>query len=398
MTTQATDDFFTVRVGRLAAGGAGVARISGGLAVFVNYTAPGDLARIRIKTLHKNWAEAELIAIEEPSPCRVAPPCPLYGRCGGCSLQHISYETQLAEKKTVLKDAFAHIGGFGALPEITTVPSPPYAYRNRVRLRRDPASGKPAFKGRWSGELVPVDDCPVACEGIRRFLQDDPHDTPDAASFTLYARGDVFLCDVPDPRYRRRGSVPILGRELALDAGAFFQSNAVMLERLIPALPAAAEKAGPHLPAADFYCGVGTFAAFLRDRFQRVDLFEADRAALTLARINVSDPARNQADNDGGRFFAGTDSLWARDFLRGKAGAYGFAALDPPRAGLSRPFRDCLAAKGPPVLAYVSCDPASLARDCRTLCGGGYRIESLAFYDFYPQTPHIESLTILTRE
>jgi 23S rRNA (uracil1939-C5)-methyltransferase len=170
-----------------------------------------------------------------------------------------------------------------------------------------------------------------------------------------------------------------------------------MLERLIPALLAVAEKASPRLSAADFYCGVGTFAAFLRDRFRHLDLFEADRAALALARVNVPDRACGQTDDGGCRFFAGTDSLWARDFLRGEAGAYGFAALDPPRAGLSRPFRDRLAAKGPPVLAYVSCDPASLARDCRALCGGGYRLESLAFYDFYPQTPHIESLAVLTR-
>ena len=422
-------DIFIVRVERIASGGAGVARIAGlngsdrlspvsGLTVFTGFTAPGDLVNIRIKALHKNWAEAELLGIEEPSPVRSTPQCPCYGRCGGCSLQHLAYNAQLSEKAAILKDALIRIGGLDSLPEIKTVPSPPYAYRNRVQLHKDPVSGKPGFKGRRSGEIVPVEDCPVADDGIRRFLKNSREEAPDAVRFTLYSRGELLLCaaaggtgkntarntrenadtvtkdgGVPfeKPRYPGRGRVRVLDREINIDAEVFFQSNAVMLEKLIPDLLAASEKADPGLPAADIYCGVGTFAVFLRDRFRRLDLVEENRTALALARENI-------AGGKDSRFFACTGDEWVRDISRMGAGGYGFAVVDPPRQGLSRPCRDYLAGKGPPVLAYVSCDPASLARDCKILLNGGYRLESLAFYDFYPQTAHIESLAILTRE
>ena len=419
-------DIFTVRVERIAAGGAGVARITGGsgrlstaagLTVFAGFTAPGDLASIRIKALHKNWAEAELLGIEEPSPVRTTPQCPYYGRCGGCSLQHLAYSVQLTEKAAILKDAMVRIGGVVSLPEISAVPSTPYAYRNRGHLHKDPASGNIGFKGRRGGEIVPADDCPVADEGIRRFMKNGRKEAPDAARFTLYSRGELLLCEAPGgpekntagnarenadtitegvlfekPPYPSRGRVRILDREILMDAGVFFQSNAAMLERLIPGLLAAAEKADPDLPAADIYCGVGTFAVFLRDRFRRVDLVEENRAALALARENV--PGKTGRDS---RFFAGSADQWARDIPHTE-GAYGFAVIDPPRQGLSRACREYLAGKGPPVLAYVSCDPASLARDSKTLLEGGCRLESLAFYDFYPQTAHIESLAVFLKE
>jgi 23S rRNA (uracil1939-C5)-methyltransferase len=388
------------------------------MAVFTGFTAPGDLARVRIRSLHKNWAEAELAGIEEASPSRVTPPCPSYGLCGGCSLQHLEYGAQLAEKAAILKDALARIGGFDALPEIRIVPSPPYAYRNRVRLHRDPESGKIGFRGRKSGEIVPAGDCPVAVGRIRDFLKNSREEGSDPGQFALYARGDILLCEscggprknapgsAPEntggiimeddgvlsgiPRYPGRGRIPVLDREITADAGLFFQSNSVMLEKLIPGLLSASEKADPRLPAADIYCGVGTFAVFLQDRFERLDLVEENRTALGLARQNTGGRGR--------RYFAGKDDDWVREILRGKPGGYGFAVVDPPRRGLSRLIREYLAGNGPPVLAYVSCDPASLARDCKVLANGGYRLESLAFYDFYPQTAHIESLSVLTRE
>jgi 23S rRNA (uracil1939-C5)-methyltransferase len=373
-------DCFTGEVKRIAAGGAGVARIpngpgpGGGLTVFIDYTAPGDLVTARIKALHGTWAEADLVKIEETSPRRVTPLCPHYGICGGCSLQHLAYETQLAEKTAILKDSLTRIGGFKDLPEIGVVPSPPYGYRNRVQFHTD--GGKLGFKGRRSGEIVPIRDCPVADSGIRRFLE-SPTAT-DTARFTVYSREGLFLREPGETR----GRVLILGREILMDAGVFFQSNAAMLEKLIPAVLAAAEKADA--PAMDLYCGVGTFAAFLSERFKRLDLVEENKTALLLARENVS--------GKGVRFFAERVDGW----VRRREGAYGFAVVDPPRQGLSPVVRDYLAAKGPPVLAYVSCDPASLARDCKALCNGNYRLESLEFFDFYPQTSHIESLAVLT--
>jgi 23S rRNA (uracil1939-C5)-methyltransferase len=168
-----------------------------------------------------------------------------------------------------------------------------------------------------------------------------------------------------------------------------------MLERLIPRLAEAADTADPSHPAADLYCGVGTFAAFLRNeglagqsRFPRIDLVEESRTALELARLNVPGAGR--------RFFPLTGERWIQS--RESAEPYGFMVTDPPRQGLSPPVRSWLALQGPPVLAYVSCDPATLARDAAALRNGGYQLDSLTFFDFYPQTAHIESLAVFRRD
>jgi 23S rRNA (uracil1939-C5)-methyltransferase len=171
-----------------------------------------------------------------------------------------------------------------------------------------------------------------------------------------------------------------------MDAGVFFQSNGGALEALAADLLRLARGADRELPAADLYCGVGTFAAFLRDLFPRIDLVEENRAALGLARENLSPGAC--------RFFPLPCDRWVRE----AGGPYGFMTVDPPRQGLSPALRDYLAERGPALLAYISCDPATLARDSRDLCRGGYALEELSFHDFYPQTAHIESLAVFRRD
>jgi 23S rRNA (uracil1939-C5)-methyltransferase len=175
-----------------------------------------------------------------------------------------------------------------------------------------------------------------------------------------------------------------------MDAGVFFQSNGTLLEALIGDLGESAGEADASLPAADIYCGVGTFAAFLADRFSRIDLVEENKTALDLARENVR--------GGGHRFFALREDRWVgREERSGKKPARGFAVVDPPRQGLSRLMRQWLCEKGPPLLAYVSCDPATLARDSGELRAGGYGLSSLCFYDFYPQTAHVEVMAIMRR-
>jgi 23S rRNA (uracil1939-C5)-methyltransferase len=180
-----------------------------------------------------------------------------------------------------------------------------------------------------------------------------------------------------------------LDKELLMDAGVFFQSNGTALEALIPELREAAAGADPSLPMADIYCGVGTFAAFLGDRFSRIDLVEENQQAVNLARKNI--PPGNS------RFFPKKVDRWVTG--RGGRGEapYGFITVDPPRQGLSGPLRQWLVREGPPVLAYVSCDPPTLARDSGELCRGGYGLKKLSFHDFYPQTAHIEALAVFVR-
>jgi 23S rRNA (uracil1939-C5)-methyltransferase len=351
----------------------------------MDYTAPGDLAEGRVSEVHKTWARAELREIRSPSAERVPPACPLYGVCGGCSLQHLAYAAQLEEKAAMLRDAFIRLGGFSRLPDIKTVPSAEYGYRNRVQFHSVQGAapgGRLGFKARKSEKIIPLRDCPVADAGIRRALGEGLM-PPGKRRFTVFARDGALLCEGRDGP----GAVRILGRDLLMDPGLFFQGNCAMLERLIPELWAAAEKADRGLPMADIYCGVGTFAAFLQDLFEKIDLIEKNKAALDLARKNASGPLC--------RYFPLSDDAWA-GLEKNREGGYGFAVADPPRQGLSPSLRQWFVREGPQILAYVSCDPATLARDSAALCGP-YLLESVTLYDFYPQTAHIEALAIFSR-
>ncbi|MDR1108661.1 MAG: methyltransferase [Spirochaetaceae bacterium] len=398
----AMGEIFTAPVEQIVSGGAGMVRYRG-KSVFMNLTAPGDLVTGRIIEENQDWAQAELLEILKPSPLRRPPFCPLYGSCGGCSLQHLSYEAQVAEKRRILREAFVRLGAFSSPPEPEIHPSPEKEYRNRVQFHRiapspprrlsRPAPGAPGrlslgFKARKSGELIPVPDCPVADPLIRRALGEGSLlPPPDKDRFTVYARGNTLAAEGGISR----GRVCIRGKELLMDAGVFFQSNGTALEALIPELRKAAALASPSLAMADMYCGVGTFAAFLGDGFPRLDLVEENRQALNLARENI--PQGNS------RFYPQKADRWAAE--RGGEGkgnaSYGFITVDPPRQGLSAPLRKWLVREGPPVLAYVSCEPATLARDSGELCRGGYALAQLHLFDFYPQTAHIEALAVFLR-
>ena len=381
----ARGEFFTGQVERIAAGGAGIVRLEG-KCVFIELTAPGDLIRYRIQRDHKNWAEGELLEILEASALRISPVCSHYGRCGGCNLQHMTYEAQLEAKTSILKEAFTRIGGITP-PAIRLQKSAPFEYRNRVQFHFDTS---PGFMERKSSRLVAIKDCPVADSGIRKALKEATlRPPPGKKRFNVYSRFNTFLREGD----AGKGRVSILDKELAIDAGVFFQSNAAMLELLIVDLLAAASEADRNLPLADIYCGVGTFAAFLGGEYQGnrgfpvIDLVEENKAALDLAGENM--PQGKKVN-----YFALSDTDWAK---KQKDRSWGFMVMDPPREGLSGPFREWLARNGPEKAAYVSCDPATLARDSRVLLEGGYKLASLNLYDFYPQTSHVESLAVFTR-
>jgi 23S rRNA (uracil1939-C5)-methyltransferase len=382
--SMARGEIFTARVEGVAAGGAGIARVEG-KSVFIDLTAPGDLVRGRITKEHRSWAEAELLETPEPSPLRVEPECPLFGHCGGCSLQHLSYDAQIEAKTAILLDACKRIGGF-APPEVKVKRSEPFGYRNRVQFHTD-SDNNPCFRERKSTLLVPVNDCPVADEGIRRALREGKIKAISVRKrFNMYTFGYTYLIEGAS----ERGTVSILDRELFMDVKVFFQSNAAMLGPLINDLLAVSAKTDKSLPLADVYCGVGTFAAFLAGDggYPEIDLVEENKTALALARNNLS--MYKKVD-----YFALKDSEWVK--TQGKR-KWGLMVLDPPREGLSAAFREWLALTGPETVAYVSCDAATLARDSAAMLKGGYKMRELTFYDFYPQTAHIESLAVFRRE
>jgi len=387
-SSMAEGDVCRVFLESIAPLGEALGRI-GGKPVFVEGGAPQETVLCRVTGEHRTWARAQLLEIIEPSPARTNKTCAYYGECGGCNLQHIDYEAQIAAKASILTEHFKTIGGFSPpMPEI--VPSPPWEYRNRTQFHclRQKAKGVNSvfgFKGRGSGGIIAVSDCPVASPGIRKLLRGDEKIPmpPEKDRFTVFSAGELLLSEGGT----ERGKINLLEKEITADAGVFFQSNLVMLEKLIAELRSLCE-ARSDGQMADLYCGVGTFALFLGDAYAKTLLAEENKRAVSVARENLK--------GTNAEFFALRDTEWERTILRRKADL-SFAVVDPPRAGLALKLASALAHSGPPVLAYVSCDSASLARDSKILTGGGYKPEKLTLFDFYPQTSHIETLAVFNR-
>jgi 23S rRNA (uracil1939-C5)-methyltransferase len=388
----ARGDIAVFRIESIAARGCGLARTTDGC-VFAEFTAPGELVRLRITEEQKGWAQAELLEVLEPSPQRVEPICPLYRICGGCNFQHLSYEAQLEAKEGILKETFAR-SGVSALPEIRTSASSPWEYRNRVQFHCLPDNRKvPGFREKNGKNIVPLTDCPVADPGIRSSLKDPEKKRllppPEKDRFSVYSKGKLFLSEGGDSSGRLIIGKNDSQKELLIDAGVFFQSNFEMLELLLEDLKALAQKCDSSLPLGDIYCGVGTFSSFLRCDFSQAELVEENKAALALARKNV-----RIKDS---RFYGLSADNWTKR-RKSFEKPWGLVIVDPPRTGLSAALRQFLAKAGPETIAYVSCDPATLARDSRDFIAAGFRLEELGLYDFYPQTAHIESLAIFQKK
>jgi 23S rRNA (uracil1939-C5)-methyltransferase len=381
-------DVINLRLESIAHGGEAIGRFDG-KPVFVKGGAPEESVCCRISEDRKTWARAELLEIIEASPSRIESACTYYEKCGGCNLQHIDYNAQLNVKVSILKDSILRIGGFDP-PQPDVFSCAPWEYRNRMQfhcLRQLAQEGGLRFglKGHHSGEIIAVCDCPVADHLIRELLREGGNSIylpPEKDRFTVFSYGDLLLSEGGT----ERGKINLLEKEITLDAGVFFQSNISMLEKLIFHLRKIIENVDQNLPMADLYCGVGTFAVFLKGQFKKIFLAEENKKAIAIARENLKDA--------NAEFFALRDTDWIKTVLRQKTG---FIVADPPRAGFAPSLAAALAHNGPSVLAYVSCDAASLARDSKILINGGYKLKNIALFDFYPQTAHIESLAVFNK-
>lgn len=384
----ALGEIFIAPIEGLVTGGTGLARIQG-RPVFIEAVAPGDVITGKIIEEKNGYSRGELVALVEPSDRRVEPACPLYNFCGGCNLQHLDYPSQLEQKERILRDTLRRIGKIETPPTVAVVPSKPYGYRNRMQFHRLPHRGSQGetvgLKKRQSTMPLPIGDCPIADGGIRTALRNGTLSPPPGIDrFTVYARENLFLVE----GLQSQGAVPIGGKKIRMDARLFFQSNADVLEILIEDLSSLANKADRTRGAADIYCGVGTFAVFLSDSFPTLTLVEQNSQSLELAKQNL--------EGKKAEFFSLPESEWVSKQNKGSQ-SFGFMVLDPPRLGLSSILRNYLVQRGPPLVAYISCDPATLARDTKDLVAGGYTLKALTFYDFYPQTAHIETLAVFER-
>ena len=339
-------------------GGKGVARANG-KAVFVPYVIDGETVSANSTREHKKFLEAELESIVTASPHRVEPRCPYFGRCGGCVYQHIDYEHQLALKWRQVKETLRRIGGLKEPPMRPFIPAPiEYEYRNRITVHvRDRAIG---FFRRESNKLLDIERCPIALNDVNARLVELRESRPRDGHYTLRASAG--------PR-------------------AFTQANDAVAAAMLDLVDRLLGSASATL--IDAYCGAGFFSKRLRGRFEKVIGIDWDQHAISVGR---EDAHENEV------YIAADVETQLGAQLRSIAFASseGNSAiiLDPPATGLSKMILETLIEHQPAQLIYVSCNPATLARDLAAL-KESFSIDSITPLDMFPQTAVIECVAPL---
>ncbi len=416
-----------VRIEKPVYGGASLARIEG-KAVFVPLTLPGEQVRIRVVEEKRGYATAEAEEIVSPAAERITPACRHFGACGGCSYQHTNYETQLGFKQAILRETLER-AGVGVPVEIEVLSGEPWHYRNRIRLAFDAAENL-GYRGRRSHAVVPIQECPIAAPilikaalAFRDVLRAaEPAMRPNELS--LFCNADesavltsLFIARPSKVRFEElmqawHEKVPeLVGAELLVedrdrepartlarwganslayraaesdyrvDQGSFFQVNRWLVDAMVERV--SADRRGKL--AWDLFAGVGLFARKLAESFERVVAVESAPASIAALRENLK-------GKPGEAIQAETLSFLGRQ----KSERPDLITLDPPRTGLGAETTAQLARIGAPAIVYVSCDPATLARDLRALTAS-HVIESLALVDLFPQTFHLETVVELRR-
>ncbi len=427
----------TLDIERLAYGGDAIARLDDGRTAFVAGGVPGDRVAAEIVEDKGSFVRARVAEVLESSPDRVVPPCPYFGVCGGCNWQHVSYSAQLRAKRTEVADSLQRIGRIAdatALVAETVASAREYGYRNKIELVAVPDAARLTlgFHQAGSDRVVPVEEClllpkklrkaPKSLTGALRYLSGES----DLGIFRVGLRAATHTSDVEVALWTEPGAFPrnpaakmlskalpttsivrvlakgpskarkvtgvevlsgkghwrerIAGIEYAVSAPSFFQVNTATAERLVELVLAALEPDGTDR-VVDLYAGAGTFTLPLAELAGDVVAIESYGPAVRDLRRNLE----NQ-------------QMWA-DVIGGDAareiselGHFDLAVVDPPRAGLAAEVIAALAAARPRAIAYVSCDPATLARDAARLAEAGFRLTAATPVDLFPQTYHVETV------
>ena len=437
----------------LAFGGEGVGRADG-YVVFVRGGLPGDRLRVRLVEARARFGRGVIEAVETPSPDRVEAPCPYFGRCGGCRLQHLAYPAQLAFKAKQVADCLQRLGGLGRFEIRPIVPAPElYGYRNKMEFTVAEVAGEPVVglhEAERYDSVLDVERCllqpdalnalldevrrdlrerrlsvydQAAGEGLLRFLmlREGRRTGETMANIVATAPEIETLAPLAE---RLRARVPstvsvvlnvnakkasvavgteehlLAGRDhineslggltFQISANSFFQTNTAQAERLFALVEAACELTGTET-VFDLFSGTGAISLLLAPRCRR--LFGIEVAATA-----VEDAVRNARANgiDNCTFLSGEVRHHLPELIRNGVKAEVVVA-DPPRAGFHPKALQALVALGPARIVYVSCNPGTLARDAGDLTRAGYRLEWVQPVDMFPHTPHIEAIARLTR-
>ncbi|WP_412753827.1 class I SAM-dependent RNA methyltransferase [Krasilnikovia sp. M28-CT-15] len=415
-------DRVELRVGAPAHGGHCVARLGGphGRVVFVRHALPGELVTAEVTELHRGYLRADAVLVHEPSPDRVAAPCPWAGpgACGGCDLQHVAEQAQRDWKAAVVREALARVGrlpadridALGVLVE--PLPGGPLGWRTRVRYAVD-AAGRAGLLQHRSHQVVPIDRCRIAHPALQD-LDVTTRRWPDADAVEVVAStgGDVSVAvrgaaSVPAPTDDLRGDDPggvasggartqltgparvrevAAGRDWQVPADGFWQVHPAAPQTLVAAVLEALRPA-PGEIAWDLYGGAGLFAAALAERTgARTTVVESSPTGVAAARANLADLSGVEV------VAAKVEVALAR---RRVTGPVDLVVLDPPRTGAGARVVRAVAAARPRAVAYVACDPVALARDVATFADAGWRLAQLRAFDCFPMTHHVECVALL---
>jgi 23S rRNA (uracil1939-C5)-methyltransferase len=392
---QASGTVVEVTIERILPGGAGLAHADG-QTLLVALAAPGDRVRARVERTQGRVSFASIEEVIEPSSARVEPPCPYFGRCGGCDFQQLSYEAQLAAKVEIIRDCLRRIARLDFTEEIPITRSPSaWNYRSRAQWQRDPVRQRLGYFERASHRVCDVAACPVlvpeletTLEALRGQMKEDL--LPEGLTeFQAVAGDEGASLAPPAPQLPTREVTRLIGgHRYRFSAEGFFQVNHALLDPLVAF--AIGDARGDM--AVDLYCGAGLFTLPLAQRFTRVFGVEANSAAINFARRNLTDAGLDNATLETSRV-----SDWLKE-TSANLPSVDFLLLDPPRAGAEDGAVEGILALRPRRIAYVSCDPATLARDLKALLAGGYHLDTLAAFDMFPQTHHVETIIHLKGE
>ena len=390
--------FVELRIDKMVQGGEGMGRLADGRVCFVAGALPGELCKVLLTFQKKDFTRGRVLEVLETSPDRVKPKCPLYGRCGGCSLQHLDSTKQAEYLALVERENFRRLA-HAELPDNFKVHTGnPWNYRNRARVvfcgnREDGA--RFGFREQESNHAVTFADCPVLTKGLNDFLK-GPAKSLKARELNIFDNGNgqvsYYYDGMPAAEFQKNAVsvVEIGGKKIESDASVFFQSNLGLLPELVDAVRNAVDEGIKSGEASDewlidLFSGVGFFAALLQDKFKRVTTVERDDGCLKHAKVNLSGNAENV-------------SAPAEDWLaENVVDIPATLIVDPPRTGLPSTALDAIAKSSVKKLIYVSCDPVTLARDFAKLREFGFTMKSAEAFAFYPQTPHMEMLAVLSR-
>ncbi len=405
----------------LAIGGDGVGRLADGRAVFVSGGLPSERVTVRVRKDHRRYAHAELVDVLRPAPERVTPPCPwLAAGCGGCDLMHLHPEAQRQARRRLAEDALRRLGRLDDPEVVVAEPLADLGYRTTIRV--GVLAGRAAFRRRASHDLISVSGCLVAHPGLVELLAIGHFGgarevtlrmgaatgerlalvDPNASGVQLPA--DVVVVEQRPQRFprasgggghgpRRAGSTSaqaaeghfhelVAGRRWRISARSFFQSSAVGAEALVAAVREALTTGGVTPGRVlDAYCGVGLLSAAVPDGSALV--------AVESSASSAADARHNLADRH-------AEVIQAR-VERWQPGPFDDVIADPARAGLGRAAVEVLSATGASRLVLVSCDMASLGRDCADLVSVGFAHHRSVLVDLFPQSSHAEVVTTFVR-